>query len=105
MDPNEFLFLILPLAALIATLIVVVFYLAKKEDTMRHKEVETLNGAEAGDSHSNENVSYIIMEEGYGEITGIKYDAKRTTDSVRGFGNSPPYPTDFSHSFEYAPLF
>jgi hypothetical protein len=43
MDPNEFLFLILPLAALIAILVVAVFYLAKKEDTMRHKEVETLN--------------------------------------------------------------
>jgi uncharacterized protein YpmS len=43
MDPNEFLFLILPLAALIAILVVAVFYLAKKEDTMQHKEVETLN--------------------------------------------------------------
>jgi len=43
MDPNEFLFLILPLAALVAILVVVVFYLAKKEDTMQHKEVETLN--------------------------------------------------------------
>jgi len=43
MDPNEFLFLILPLAALVAILIVVVFYLAIKEDNVRHKEVETLN--------------------------------------------------------------
>jgi hypothetical protein len=30
MDPNEFLFLILPLAALVAILVVVVFYLARK---------------------------------------------------------------------------
>jgi len=43
MDPNEFLFLILPLAALVTILVVVVFYLARKEDTMRNKEVETLN--------------------------------------------------------------
>jgi len=43
MDPNEFLFLILPLAALVTILVVVVLYLAKKEDTMQHKEVETLN--------------------------------------------------------------
>jgi len=43
MDPNEFLFLILPLAALVAILVVVVFYLAKKEDAIQHKEVETLN--------------------------------------------------------------
>ena len=43
MDPNEFLFLILPLAALVTILVIVVFYLARKEDTMQHKEVETLN--------------------------------------------------------------
>ncbi len=43
MDPNEFLFLLLPLAALVAILVVVVFYLAIKEDNVRHKEVETLN--------------------------------------------------------------
>lgn len=42
-DPNEFLFLLLPLAALVAILVVVVFYLAIKEDNVRHKEVETLN--------------------------------------------------------------
>lgn len=43
MDPNEFLFLILPLAALVTILVVVVLYLAKKEDTVRDQEVETLN--------------------------------------------------------------
>jgi hypothetical protein len=43
MDPNEFLFLILPLAALIASLLAVVFYLTRKEDTIRQKEAETLN--------------------------------------------------------------
>jgi len=43
MDPTEFLFLILPLAALVIVLVVIVFYLARKEDTIRYKEVETLN--------------------------------------------------------------
>ena len=43
MDPNEFLFLVLPLAALVTVLVVVVLYLAKKEDTVRDQEVETLN--------------------------------------------------------------
>jgi hypothetical protein len=43
MDPSEFLFLILPLAALVTILVVVVLYLARKEDTMRQKDVETLN--------------------------------------------------------------
>ncbi|MFC1487102.1 hypothetical protein ACFLRN_05390 [Thermoproteota archaeon] len=43
MDPAEFIFLILPLAALVTILVVIVLYLARKEDVIRHKEVETLN--------------------------------------------------------------
>jgi hypothetical protein len=43
MDPSEFIFLILPLAALVTLLVVVVLYLARKQDVIRHKEVETLN--------------------------------------------------------------
>lgn len=43
MDPNESLFLILLLAALVVIVVIVVLYSAGKEDTMRHKEVETLN--------------------------------------------------------------
>jgi hypothetical protein len=62
-----------------------------------------LNGAEATNSHSAETISYIILEENYSEISGIKYDAKQTSDSVRGFGNSPPYNTAFSQSFNNAP--
>ncbi len=42
-DFNEFLFLILPLAALVTVLVSVVLYLARKEDTVRDKDVETLN--------------------------------------------------------------
>ena len=43
MDPSEFFFLILPLAALLAVLVAVVLYLARKEDTVKHKELETLH--------------------------------------------------------------
>ena len=43
MDPTEFLFLILLLASLVIVLVVIVLYLARKQDTIRHKEVETLN--------------------------------------------------------------
>jgi len=43
MDPAEFIFLILPLAALVTILVVIVLYLARKEDVIRHKDVETLN--------------------------------------------------------------
>jgi Glu-tRNA(Gln) amidotransferase subunit E-like FAD-binding protein len=43
MDPSEFFFLILPLGALVAILVAVVLYLARKEDTVQHKEMETLH--------------------------------------------------------------
>jgi len=37
------------------------------------------------------------------EISEIKYDSKRTGDSIRGFGNSPPYVTAFAQTFDGAP--
>ena len=43
MGPNEFLFLILPLAVLVVILVVVVYRLAVKNDAVRHNELETLN--------------------------------------------------------------
>ena len=43
MDPSESFFLILPLASLVAILVVVVIYLARKEDTVKSKELETLH--------------------------------------------------------------
>ena len=43
MDPYEFYFLILPLAILVVILIVVVLILSRKEGTIKHKEVETIN--------------------------------------------------------------
>jgi hypothetical protein len=61
MDPNEFLFLILPLAALIAILVVAVFYLAKKEDIMRQKEVETLNELMRTGAVNKENFSAALQ--------------------------------------------
>jgi hypothetical protein len=43
MDPNEFFFLILPLAVLVGILVIVVLHLSRKEETMKHKEVETIS--------------------------------------------------------------
>ena len=43
MGPNEFLFLILPLAVLVVILVVVVYRLAVTNDAVRSKELETLN--------------------------------------------------------------
>ena len=62
-----------------------------------------LNGAEATNSHSEETVSYIIFEQGFGELSEIKFDVKRTLDSVSGYQDSPPYNTNFSQNFDNPP--
>jgi hypothetical protein len=62
-----------------------------------------LNGAEAVNSHDAETIGYIILEEGYADVVGIKYDAKQTTDSIQGVTNSPPYSTSFSQTFDSVP--
>lgn len=62
-----------------------------------------LNGAEAVNSHGSETIGYIILEESFDDIFGIKYDVKQTTDFVQGLTNSPPYNTAFSQSFDGAP--
>jgi hypothetical protein len=61
MDPNEFLFLILPLAALIVILVIVVLYTAGKEDTMQNKEVETLNELMRTGAVNKENFSAALQ--------------------------------------------
>lgn len=62
-----------------------------------------LNGAEAATSHDSETISYIIFEEEVNQISGIKYETKLTGDAIRGFGNSPPFNTAFSQSFDSIP--
>ena len=61
MDLNEFLFLILPLAALVVILVIVVLYSAGKEDTMQHKEVETLNELMRTGAVNKENFSAALQ--------------------------------------------
>jgi Glu-tRNA(Gln) amidotransferase subunit E-like FAD-binding protein len=60
MDPSEFLFLILPLASLVAVLVAVVIYLAKKEHPIKHRELETLNELMRGGELDKENVSRVL---------------------------------------------
>jgi hypothetical protein len=61
MDPNEFLFLILPLAGLIVILVIVVLYTAGKEDTIQNKEVETLNELMRTGAVNKENFSAALQ--------------------------------------------
>jgi len=43
MDPNQFYFLILPLASLVFILVIIVLYYARKENNMQLKEIQMLN--------------------------------------------------------------
>ena len=60
MNPNEFLFLILPLASIVAILVAIVIYLAKKENTIKHRELETLNELMRGGEINKENFSRVL---------------------------------------------
>ena len=62
MDPNEFLYLILPLASLVVILVAVVFYLARKEHTIHHKELETLNELMRTGEVDKENYSEVLQD-------------------------------------------
>ena len=62
MDPNEFFFLILPLAVLVLILVVVVLYLSRKEGTMKHKEVETISELMQTGQLNKQNFSLMLQE-------------------------------------------
>ena len=62
MEPAEFLFLILPLAALVTVLVVVVLYLARKEDNIRHEDVEALNELMQTGVLNKENFYYMLQD-------------------------------------------
>jgi hypothetical protein len=62
MDPNEFLFLILPLASLVAILAAVVLIMARKEHTIHLKELETLNELMRTGELDKENYSEVLQD-------------------------------------------
>ncbi len=61
MDPNEFLFLILPLASLVLILVVIVFVMSRKEHNIHHKELETLNELMRTGELNKENFSEVLQ--------------------------------------------
>ena len=60
MDPKEFLFLILPLASLVVILVAVVLLMARKEQTIHHKELETLNELMRNGELDKDNFSQVL---------------------------------------------
>ncbi|HSQ52999.1 MAG TPA: hypothetical protein VLM82_00980 [Acidobacteriota bacterium] len=61
MDPNEFLFLILPLASLVLILVVIVLVMSRKEHNIHHKELETLNELMRTGELDKENYSGVLQ--------------------------------------------
>lgn len=43
MDPFEFYFIILPLAGLVALLVLLIVHLARKDKSIKHNELDTIN--------------------------------------------------------------
>ncbi len=76
MDPNEFFLLILPLAVLVTVLVVVVLYLARKEDAVRYKEVETLNELMQTGVLTKENFYMMLQDLAHNKL--IKKDSCET---------------------------
>jgi hypothetical protein len=62
-----------------------------------------LNGAEAAETHEDEDVGYIVIQEGYDNLNGINWETKQTADSIQGLLNSPPYNTAFEQTFSEPP--
>lgn len=63
-----------------------------------------LQGAEAVDTHSSETIGYVILEEGCGNLSDIFYEATQSSDTIRGFGNAPPYSVTLSQAYDETPL-
>ena len=62
MDPNEFLFLILPLASLVILLVAIVLFMAKREPFIHHNELETLNELMRTGEVDKENYSEVLQD-------------------------------------------
>ena len=51
----------------------------------------------------NEDVGFIVFEDGSVTIGGVALDAQESGDTITGVGNSPPYSAAFNGSFSSAP--
>ena len=84
MDLNELLFILLPLAVMAVVLIIVVLYLAAKNDNVRHKEVEKMKELMRTGAVDNENFymelqsmvhDKIINKDFYGQLKKLLEDS------------------------------
>jgi hypothetical protein len=54
-------------------------------------------------TRADEVVGFIVIEQGFGAMDGVKYEAALGADTIRGVGNAPPYNYTFSQSFTGSP--
>jgi hypothetical protein len=48
-------------------------------------------------------VGFIVIEQGLGTISGVKYEAALGADTIRGVADAPPYHYSFTQSFSEPP--
>ncbi len=56
-------------------------------------------------TRANETIGFIVFEEGFGAINGIKYEAATGSDSIVDIGKANPGSYSFSQSFSTSPAF
>ena len=61
MDPNEFLFLTLPLASLVLILVAIVVVMSRKEHNIHYRELETLNELMRTGELDKDNLSDVLQ--------------------------------------------
>ncbi|MCG8526908.1 MAG: carbohydrate-binding protein, partial [Opitutales bacterium] len=53
-------------------------------------------GEDSSVTRANETLSYLVLEQGSGSISGIPFEALNSADEIKGAHDSPPYNVDYS---------
>ena len=60
-------------------------------------------GADPDTDREGEQIGYVVIEAGHGNIAGNEYEARVGEDTVRGYGNAPAYAYEFMVPFATLP--
>ena len=60
-------------------------------------------GEDTDTTRNNELIGYIVIEQGFGTINGVRYEAALGADSVSGVVDAPPYNYTFNQTFAAPP--
>ena len=72
MDPYEFYFLILPLAVLVVFLVIVILLVSRKDISIKHRDIETINELVQTGQVNKQNFSLMLQNLVHQEIIDKK---------------------------------